>query len=68
MSETSGTIPPNASFKVTIKFSPTIVNLTSCAHYTIRTVGGNELTFSCIGHASGFDVKLSTTSLHFGEV
>jgi len=34
----------------------------------IKTVGGNDLSFSCIGQASGFSVKLSVKSIHFGEV
>ena len=47
---------------------PTIVGLFSCSQYLIKTLGGNELQFSCYGEAIGFDVQLSTKSVHFGEV
>lgn len=39
----SGVIPPNASFKITVKFVPTVVGLTSCTQYKVLTVGGNDL-------------------------
>ena len=42
----SGTIPPNASFKITVKYVPSIVGQTSCMQYRIKSIGGNELTFS----------------------
>jgi len=45
----SGTIPPNTSFKITVKYIPTIVGVTSCTQYRIITVGGNNLGFSCVG-------------------
>lgn len=63
-----GVVPPNASFKITVKFVPSVVGLTSCTQYRIKTVGGNDLTFSVIGHADGFNVSLSVKSIHFGEV
>lgn len=63
-----GVVPPNASFKITVKYVPTVVGLTSCTQYRIKTVGGNDLTFSVIGHADGFNVSLSVKSIHFGEV
>lgn len=63
-----GTIPPNASFKITVKYIPSTVGVTSCASYIIKTVGGNEVVFSCLGYAAGFNVGLSNKSVHFGEV
>lgn len=63
-----GQIPPNASFKITIKYVPSIVGVTSCSQYKIKTVGGNELNFSALGYATGFNVGLSNKSIHFGEV
>lgn len=63
-----GVVPPNASFKITVKFVPSVVGLTSCTQYRVKTVGGNDLTFSVIGHADGFNVSLSVKSIHFGEV
>ena len=64
----NGTIPPNASFKITVKYIPTTVGVHSCTQYKIKTVGGNDLAFSCVGQASGFNVNLSVKSIHFGEV
>lgn len=64
----NGVVPPNASFKITVKYIPSVVGLSSCTQYKVKTVGGNDLTFSCIGHAEGFNVILSTRSIHFGEV
>jgi hypothetical protein len=66
--EYAGTVPPGASFKITVKFVPTVVGLTSCVQYKVKTVGGNDLAFACIGHADGFNVSLSVKSVHFGEV
>lgn len=34
----------------------------------MKATGGNELKFGCKGIALGFDVELSSKSLHFGEV
>lgn len=64
----SGSVPPGSSFKITVKFTPTIVGLTSCTQYRIKTVGGNDLHFSVIGHADCFTVRLSAVSVQFGEV
>lgn len=59
----SGIVPPGASFKITVKFTPTVVGLTSCTQYRIKTVGGNDLSFSAIGHADGYTVRLSAVSV-----
>jgi len=64
----SGVVPPNASFKITVKYVPSTVGLTSCTQYSVKVVGGNNLNFSCIGQAEGFNVSLSAKSMHFGEV
>lgn len=61
-------IPPNSSFLVKVKYSPTIVGLYSCVHYKVRVKGGNEDEFTCLGQALGLQVSLSTKSVQFGEV
>ena len=63
-----GSIPPNASFKVSVKYVPQIVGMVSCTQYKIKTIGGNDLHFSCYGQTTGFNVTLSVKSMHFGEV
>jgi hypothetical protein len=63
-----GIVPPNSTFKITVKYIPSIVDVISCAQYKILIVGGNELRFACVGHAVGFKTSLSVKSVHFGEV
>lgn len=63
-----GMIPPGGVFEITVKYIPSIVGSISCTRYSIKTVGGNQLTFSCTGEATGFKVGLSSQSIHFGEV
>jgi hypothetical protein len=53
---------------VTIRYTPTIAETTSCAYYKIKAQGGNEFEIGCKGKADGYDVTLSATSIHFGEV
>lgn len=38
-----GSVPPNTTFKITVKYVPSIVGFTSCTQYKIKIVGGNEL-------------------------
>lgn len=64
----SGIVPPSSSFKITVKYVPTVVGLTTCTQYIVKTVGGNDLNFACIGYAEGFNVSLSVKTVHFGEV
>lgn len=53
---------------ITIKFIPSIADTISCAYYKISAQGGNQLEFGCKGQAQGYDVTLSASSIHFGEV
>ncbi len=62
------TIPPNSSFLIKIQYSPTVMGLFSCTHYTVKVKGGNEDEFTCIGQALGAEVTLSAKSVQFGEV
>lgn len=68
LSHNSAYLPPNTSNTVTIKYTPTIPGVVSCAYYRVSSSAGNELKFSCKGEAVGFDVELSVKSLNFGEV
>jgi hypothetical protein len=38
----SGTIPPNSSFVITVKYVPGVVGVTSCSSYQLSVVGGNQ--------------------------
>jgi hypothetical protein len=38
----SGTIPPNSSFVITVKYVPGIVGVTSCSSYQVSVLGGNQ--------------------------
>jgi len=62
------TIPPNSSFLIKVKYSPSIVGMYSCAHYKVRVKGGNEAKFTCLGQALGLQVSLSSNTVSFGEV
>ena len=33
--EYSGVVPPGSTFKITVKFVPTVVGLTSCVQYKV---------------------------------
>jgi hypothetical protein len=63
-----GVLGPNEEQKITVTYTPTIAGNISCNYYKIVTDGGNECTFQARGEAQGFDVALSTNSVHFGEV
>ena len=64
----SGTVPPNSSFIITVKYVPGIVGVTSCSNYQVTVLGGNSHEFTLKGYAEGYDVSLSNRSIHFGEV
>jgi hypothetical protein len=64
----SGTIPPNASYLVKVKFTPTIVGMFSARNYVLTTESGNSQQFGCIGYSLGVDVFFSSKVCNFGEV
>jgi len=61
-------IPPNSSFLIKVKYSPTVVNLYSCTHFRIKVKGGNVDSLNCTGQSLGVEVGLSAKSIQFGEV
>lgn len=63
-----GIIPPKAAFSIEVKYVPTLVGTFSCSQYKISVRGGNTLDLTCQGIAKGFDVSLSSKTIHFGEV
>lgn len=46
LSQTTGTIIPGGSCKITVTYQPMIVGQFSSTHYSIQILGGNELDFS----------------------
>ena len=68
LSTTKGHLNPGQISTITLKYTPSIAGTVSCAYYKISAAGGNELEFSCKGQADGYDVQLSASSIHFGEV
>jgi hypothetical protein len=61
-------VPPGAAYSLTVKYVPSVVGMASCNAYRVKTLGGNEISFSCTGQAIGFNVFLSVKTVHFGEV
>ena len=68
LSATSGTIEAHGKFLVTIKYTPKIPGVSSCAYFKVSSQGGNELNFNAKGQAEGYNVELSAKTVHFGEV
>lgn len=68
LSHTSGELGPGATSTIVVTYTPRIPEVISCAYFRVTTRGGNELKFHCKGQAAGYDVDLSSRSLHFGEV
>ncbi|EAR97146.2 MSP (major sperm protein) domain protein (macronuclear) [Tetrahymena thermophila SB210] len=64
----SGFIPPQSSFLVSITYKPQVEGLCSIAHWKIEAPGGNSAQISAIGDAEGFNIRLSDQSINFGEV
>lgn len=64
----SGTLEPDESTNINIKYSPQIVNLASYVHCKLIVSGGDEFPFVLSGSCLGFDVQLSNNSVHFSEV
>jgi len=40
----------------------------SFTSFKVSAFGGNEIQFNCKGQADGYNVELSSKSVHFGEV
>jgi hypothetical protein len=59
---------PSKQFDIKIKYTPTLADVKSITHYRVVVKGGNEVNFTSQGLSLGYDVKLSSKSIHFGEV
>lgn len=68
LSQTQGSLLPHETEKIQVTFTPTIQDIITCTYFKVVSSGGNTLNFHCKGLALGFDVELSSKSLHFGEV
>ena len=65
---TEGEISPGHILKVTVTYTPRIAGISSFTQFKIAAFGGNEIQFNCKGQADGYDVELSSKTVHFGEV
>lgn len=63
-----GEISPGQIVKVTVTYTPQIAGVSSFTLFKVAGFGGNQIQFSCRGVADGYDVQLSSKSIHFGEV
>lgn len=65
---TEGEITPGQIIKVTVTYTPQIAGVRSFTLFRVAAFGGNTIDFSCRGEADGYNVELSSKSVHFGEV
>jgi hypothetical protein len=68
LSHTSADLIPGGYQKITVTYTPLIQEIITCANFKINCNAGNELNFCVKGEAEGFQVDLSSKTLHFGEV
>lgn len=62
-----GTLPPNGTVLLKLKYSPSTASTFSSEHFTIHTPGGNTTKLSCTGAAAELGCRLSTGQLDFGD-
>ena len=63
-----GTLSPGQILTICLSYTPEIPGVNSQVQFLVSAFGGNEIKFSAKGLAEGYDVELSTQSIHFGEV
>ena len=63
-----GTLSPGQILTINLSYTPEIPGVNSQVQFLVSAFGGNEIKFSAKGLAEGYDVELSTQSIHFGEV
>jgi len=64
----SGELLPGQITKVTVTYTPSLAGVKSYCLLKVSAFGGNEIEFSCRGEADGYNVELSSKTVHFGEV
>eukprot|EP00656_Telonema_subtile_P001564 TRINITY_DN10687_c0_g2_i3.p1 TRINITY_DN10687_c0_g2~~TRINITY_DN10687_c0_g2_i3.p1 ORF type:complete len:1003 (+),score=247.32 TRINITY_DN10687_c0_g2_i3:70-3078(+) len=67
-SPTSGIIPPEEDCQVKVTYRPLSSGNFSASNFVISTAGGNVLRMLITGRCTGPAVKLSLTSINFGDV
>ena len=65
---TEGSLLPGERANLTVTFTPCLATATSFVTFKVSSFAGNSIEFTAKGSAKGYDVALSTTSIHFGEV
>lgn len=65
---TEGVLLPGERANLCVTFTPHLATATSFVTYKVTCFAGNSIEFTARGSAKGYDVSLSTTSIHFGEV
>lgn len=65
---TSGELLPGQITKVTVTYTPSLAGVKSYCLLKVSAFGGNDIEFSCRGEADGYNVELSSKTVHFGEV
>eukprot|EP00658_Telonema_sp_P-2_P048020 TRINITY_DN36549_c0_g1_i2.p1 TRINITY_DN36549_c0_g1~~TRINITY_DN36549_c0_g1_i2.p1 ORF type:complete len:560 (+),score=147.53 TRINITY_DN36549_c0_g1_i2:229-1908(+) len=65
---TKGVIPPEEDVMLKVTYRPTSSGTFSASNFTVSTAGGNVLRMLITGKCMGPAVKLSLTSVNFGDV
>ena len=68
LSETKGEIPPYSAFLVKIKYQTFFPGVASFETYTLKTIGGNTMRFSCSGSCLTLSTYLNAKYVNFKSV
>jgi hypothetical protein len=68
ISDLSGTIPPKSNYLIKILFKPIFCLNSSYETFTISTIGGNKLNFSCKGYCNSLKTWVGAKSVNFKTV
>lgn len=63
-----GLIPPEGDVQMKIRYTAISSDTFSASNFTIKTAGGNVLHMRCTGRSIGPTVRLSQTSINFGDL
>lgn len=68
VSPESGVVEPQCPVTLTFSFSSQTIKEFACQRFEITTPGGTPLVMTCTAFCRPMEVRLSTTSINFGEV
>lgn len=63
-----GTIPPNCSFLLKIKYLPIYPEVFSYESFKVRIIGGSSQYFNCFGRCKGLSASISSKHINFESI